>query len=180
MNHKLTYLIASTLLIGCTSKVLDEDGLVIILEDPYVNQNIDGVGNYQGTMSGDLANGKGKMSYESGSFYEGDWLYGQWHGNGRYISSSGCITYQGAFFNGAISGYGTLGIGSEVKVTGLFKPEQLTPEEGACECYGEKFQCSSDMFSSSCVFFHLLENSFGEECKDDIDEARKRFEHTAP
>ena len=42
---------------------------------------------YSGFMSDGQMHGKGKLVYENGEVYEGDWVRGKRHGQGQYVKS---------------------------------------------------------------------------------------------
>lgn len=52
-----------------------------------------------------LPHGKGKMKYESGRIYDGDWICGQWHGRGKLLNPNGDM-YTGEFFFDSRHGQG--------------------------------------------------------------------------
>ena len=52
-----------------------------------------------------LPDGPGKMDYESGRIYEGEWKIGQWHGRGKLLNPNGDI-YTGEFYLDARHGQG--------------------------------------------------------------------------
>ena len=72
----------------------------------YVTDRNTGSGTYTGYLVDGILHGKGKMVWNNGSSYDGDWNHGKVHGNGTYIYSDGG-TYAGQFQNGSRHGYGT-------------------------------------------------------------------------
>ena len=52
--------------------------------------------------------GKGKFTWADGSFYEGDFVEGVFHGAGTYYFKEYNKTYNGAFTNGKIEGPGEM------------------------------------------------------------------------
>lgn len=65
----------------------------------------------EGTYTGNilvtegLPHGEGKMEYESGRVYDGEWMSGQWHGKGNLLNPNG-DSYDGEFFFDARHGQG--------------------------------------------------------------------------
>jgi hypothetical protein len=65
----------------------------------------------EGTYTGNilvtegLPHGQGKMDYESGRIYDGEWVSGQWHGKGKLLNPNG-DSYEGEFFFDARHGQG--------------------------------------------------------------------------
>ena len=64
-------------------------------------------GAYTGTIlvTEGLPHGTGKMSYDSGRIYDGEWICGQWHGRGKLLNPNG-DSYDGEFFFDARHGHG--------------------------------------------------------------------------
>ena len=64
-------------------------------------------GTYTGTIlvTEGLPHGQGKMNYESGRIYDGEWISGQWHGHGKLLNPNGDM-YDGEFFFDARHGHG--------------------------------------------------------------------------
>jgi hypothetical protein len=64
-------------------------------------------GTYTGTIliKEGLPHGKGKMNYESGRIYDGNWLQGHWNGRGNLLNPNG-DTYDGEFVFDARQGHG--------------------------------------------------------------------------
>jgi hypothetical protein len=64
-------------------------------------------GTYTGTIlvTEGLPHGEGKMDYESGRIYEGEWVAGQWHGRGKLLNPNG-DSYDGEFFFDSRHGHG--------------------------------------------------------------------------
>jgi len=52
-------------------------------------------------------NGKGKITYNNGEFYEGNFLNGLYHGEGIYYWPNGSI-FRGAYKKGKKQGFGML------------------------------------------------------------------------
>lgn len=57
-----------------------------------------GVGSYSGKTSGQVPNGKGKMTYLNGDVYDGQWKDGMRHGKGKLTTASGRV-YEGDWVN---------------------------------------------------------------------------------
>lgn len=64
-------------------------------------------GTYTGTIlvTEGLPHGIGKMNYDSGRIYDGEWICGQWHGRGKLLNPNG-DSYDGEFFFDARHGHG--------------------------------------------------------------------------
>ena len=80
-------------------------------------------GIYEGEILAEKADGWGKMSYNDGDFYEGDWKQGRIEGFGTFISVKedryiGGYKYVGYFKNGLRNGRGTLTWGNGYKYEG--------------------------------------------------------------
>jgi hypothetical protein len=73
-----------------------------VICDPYGDQ-----GTYWGFISSTTSfpHGRGKMSYDNGRKYEGEWKHGRWHGQGRLVNPNG-DTYEGEFDHDARHGHG--------------------------------------------------------------------------
>ncbi len=81
---------------------------VIMVENQIVHDKYGDGGMYSGHISTDtrLPHGFGRMKYENGREYEGDWKGGRWHGFGRWINPNHDI-YEGTFVYDARHGSGT-------------------------------------------------------------------------
>ena len=65
-------------------------------------------GIYEGDLDiYEIRNGYGKMTYEDGGVYEGEWKDDDFNGMGKYIWPSGSV-YEGDFLDGVRSGYGKM------------------------------------------------------------------------
>lgn len=66
------------------------------------------VGKYTGTICINTGkpHGSGRLEYEEGGSYQGDWNVGSWSGYGRHVKPNGDI-YEGHFFDNAKHGTGT-------------------------------------------------------------------------
>lgn len=72
----------------------------------FVTDRNTGSGIYTGYLVDGFFHGKGKMVWNNGSSYDGDWDHGTIHGSGTYIYSDGG-KYVGQFQNGKRHSYGT-------------------------------------------------------------------------
>ena len=61
---------------------------------------------YMGSVVDDKPNGKGTEVLPSGEFYEGDFLNGRWHGQGRWYNERKALVYTGNWLYGVKHGYG--------------------------------------------------------------------------
>lgn len=61
-----------------------------------------------GNFDGGEISGHGVKTWSDGRRYEGEWLIGEMHGQGNWISSNGNETYTGTFMNNKREGFGTL------------------------------------------------------------------------
>ncbi len=66
-----------------------------------------GEGVYTGDLVDGMAQGQGKMIWDSGVTYEGEWESNRPHGKGKMVWTDG-TTYEGDFFENQIQGYGTM------------------------------------------------------------------------
>jgi hypothetical protein len=65
-------------------------------------------GRYHGRWAGNLrVDGEGRMDYQDGSIYIGEWRNCQHHGQGQLISADGTYVYRGKWQNGRKCGEGT-------------------------------------------------------------------------
>ena len=84
-----------------------------------------------------IPNGVGKMKYQSGAEYYGQWSYGKMKGRGTYTLSNG-DTYDGYWNNNAINGYGTFTSADGVYI-GEFR-------DGSIQGKGKKFYANGDIY----------------------------------
>ena len=75
----------------------------LVLEDPNGQ-----IGKYTGTIDVNtgLPQGSGRLEYEDGGIYQGDFVQGNWSGHGRHAKPNGDV-YEGSFFENARHGVGT-------------------------------------------------------------------------
>lgn len=66
-----------------------------------------GEGTYTGYFLDGVPNGQGRIAWDDGDIYEGEWEYGQYNGKGTLIWKSG-DSYSGEFKNSVGNGQGTL------------------------------------------------------------------------
>ena len=75
---------------------------------------------YTGYVVNHRMNGQGKLTYENGDVYEGNFVDGVFEGQGVFTSHSGWI-YKGEFKNGQPDGEGVLTAQNGKVYTGTFK-----------------------------------------------------------
>jgi hypothetical protein len=82
-------------------------------------------GRYTGTflVSEGLPHGTGKMNYDSGRLYSGDWINGQWNGKGKLLNPNG-DTYEGEFVFDARHGKGVYKWDNGDVYTGMFREDK--------------------------------------------------------
>ena len=81
------------------------------------------IGGFKGTLSSGIFHGNGVLKYGGNIVYEGEWLNGKKHGEGKSFSSNGNVSYEGEWLNGKKSGYGIL-YGPDWKYVGEFLNDQ--------------------------------------------------------
>ncbi|MBQ8684476.1 MAG: hypothetical protein IJ518_08190 [Clostridia bacterium] len=89
-----------------TKEYLDEEGKKEIYTGYVTNRRV-GSGVYTGNLVEGGIQGKGKMVWDNGDVYEGDWVGGVYHGHGTITWASGS-TYTGQFDNGVVNGKGKM------------------------------------------------------------------------
>ena len=62
---------------------------------------------YEGQAIDGVPNGKGRLTWDNGVFYDGDFVNGQFHGNGSYFVSDYAL-YEGQWVMGAFTGKGKI------------------------------------------------------------------------
>lgn len=85
----------------------------------YVEQWDMSDGLYTGDLVDGVRQGYGRMDYNDGASYEGEWNYGASHGYGTYVWANG-DRYTGEFSNGLCHGYGTFLWANGDRYTGEF------------------------------------------------------------
>jgi len=156
----------------CHSAV-DSDGLVIEEATPKVNKNFEGIGHYEGEVSGEFFHGEGSLTKEDGTILRGMWLYGQQHGEGEYIGPYGCVRYMGNFYNDVIHGEGIY----EFKGIGTLKAKFENNEVlglGQCECGDLSFKCTHKEFAELCIIPSLIDGNISSQCKKSLKDGFKK------
>lgn len=80
----------------------------------------DGAIHYNGYVLANKMSGSGKLTFENGDTYEGEFKDGIFHGKGTFTAASGW-TYVGEFKNGLADGEGKLTTENKTVYEGLFK-----------------------------------------------------------
>ncbi|HEM4882923.1 TPA: hypothetical protein U1138_001999 [Streptococcus suis] len=75
---------------------------------------------YNGYVVANKMNGQGKLTFDNGDVYEGQFKNGIFHGQGTYTSASGWV-YTGQFKNGYANGKGKLTTEGQATYEGTFK-----------------------------------------------------------
>ncbi|KXT78263.1 hypothetical protein [Streptococcus sp. DD13] len=75
---------------------------------------------YSGKMVANKMAGQGKLTFENGDVYEGQFSNGLFNGQGTFTSKTGW-SYKGEFKNGVAEGQGTLTTEDNVVYKGTFK-----------------------------------------------------------
>lgn len=81
-------------------------------------------GTYTGYLDDGIPNGWGTMVWDSGDYYEGDWVNGTIEGYGTYIWANNS-RYTGNFRNGLLNGYGTYTYADGTTITGQWRDNDL-------------------------------------------------------
>lgn len=90
-------------------------------------------GTYEGRINDDgVPHGKGKMVFQDGSIYEGDWANGQMDGNGVCKYSDGRGEYHGNWKGGHPHGKGTCLFSDGIEYTGSWKQGYMNGQ-GHCK-----------------------------------------------
>ncbi|MDW8742679.1 hypothetical protein Q7W37_06480 [Streptococcus suis] len=80
----------------------------------------DGKIKYSGTVLANKIDGKGKLTFENGDTYEGQFKNGSFNGQGTFTSKDGW-SYSGRFVNGLADGKGKLTTKAKSVYEGTFK-----------------------------------------------------------
>ena len=75
-------------------------------------------GVYEGEMRNDFPEGHGKVAFEDGTIYEGNWLRGEYQGKGKLMHSQ--FTYEGSLKDSLFDGEGKLTIKQVGEYEGMF------------------------------------------------------------
>jgi len=135
---------------GCCHKdIYDDDGLVIIQAETETITCEDGR-EYIGETYDGVPHGKGQYRWTGGYVYEGEFVYGEFHGKGTIRSYDGCYQFDGTFYDGSIDGRGTIEIGGSIKYHGEWDIGRLVGE-GICECHGITFNCNLSLLADQCI-----------------------------
>ena len=76
---------------------------------------------YLGYWKNNKANGKGKLIYPQGDYYEGDFVDGKIEGFGHYVNKLTCISYIGDWKNDLQDGYGTEKWNNQTEYQGQYR-----------------------------------------------------------
>ena len=80
---------------------------------------------YKGEYRNGLREGKGKIHYENGDWYDGDWLNNNRHGEGTYYYHALQATYTGQWTDGLKNGNGIMELRSDSKIAGIWNEDRL-------------------------------------------------------
>lgn len=97
-----------------TKPLLGNKFKVYMLDKP--TETVKGV--YEGQMKEGLPQGAGKVTFEDGSVYEGNWSHGEYHGQGKLSSST--FSYEGGFKDSLFDGEGKLTLVGVGEYEGMF------------------------------------------------------------
>lgn len=75
---------------------------------------------YQGAVKSNRMTGRGKLTYDNGDYYEGDFVNGAFNGQGTFVSKKGW-RYEGSFKDGKPHGKGRLVTRAKTVFEGTFK-----------------------------------------------------------
>jgi hypothetical protein len=93
---------------GTSMTELDDESTLVPVVKVLIMDPSGNIGKYTGTICINTGKpqGSGKIEYESGGSYDGDWNQGSWSGFGLHAKSNGDI-YEGTFFDNSKHGMGT-------------------------------------------------------------------------
>ena len=89
-----------------------KSGIFIFIIIKYIQENLSqgkkmyGKNIYDGDFFNGKKDGKGKMKYENGEYYIGQWSKDRRHGKGKLYNKIGKIKYEGDFYNDKMEGKG--------------------------------------------------------------------------
>lgn len=108
-------------------RIIQRGGTRITIYTTIAGRQIAKSGDYQGETNDDgQPNGQGRMSYDSGSVYEGSWLNGEMSGRGimRY-NADGSVYYDGEWLRGHKYGIGRFVTATGTVLEGQWDNSQL-------------------------------------------------------
>ena len=100
------------------SKILTAIQIILILSF----LGCGGKNDYVGDLNNELPDGKGTMTYEDGSKYDGEWKEGKRYGKGTLIYEDGS-KYEGEWKNGKKNGQGSIFYHDGSKLEGEFRDD---------------------------------------------------------
>jgi len=102
--------------------------------DPFSgSRSIEGIGNYfvgslnctyEGALSSSSLEGDGKLTWENGDVYIGQFHLGYRHGSGTLLSGNANLRYEGEWAMGKRHGFGTLTEGASVRYSGQWADDR--------------------------------------------------------
>lgn len=110
---------------GATGTSTGSEKFVFYVTNASCHDKFGDVGTYTGNIlvTEGLPHGAGKMEYDSGRVFEGDWVSGQWHGKGKLRNPNG-DSYDGEFFFDARHGQGIYRWDNEDVYVGTFTSDR--------------------------------------------------------
>jgi MORN repeat len=90
-----------------TTETEDDESILVPVVKLLIVDPAGHVGQYTGTICINTGkpHGSGRLEYEGGGSYQGDWTLGSWSGYGRHVKKNGDI-YEGNFFDNTKHGMG--------------------------------------------------------------------------
>jgi len=98
----------------------------------------EGTGTYTGKIKKRVPNGYGTWVGIDGSYYEGEWLQGRWHGEGTHNLPDGNI-YLGNYHNGLRNGQGTMTTADGNKYVGEWQDDKRHGQGTYIFANGDKY-----------------------------------------
>ena len=127
---------------------IGEDGSKTVYEGDIKNMKKEGNGieikkdlTYMGQFSDDLKHGQGKITFNEGEIYEGDFYKGKITGYGKYLYKDKS-QYVGQFLDGKMHGKGEITYSNGTKFIGNYV-------DNVREGYGEYYQASGKIFKGN-------------------------------